>query len=164
MRLKCLTPLTAMSLLFFCSSALTSGIDDTDRARSETVYVPAYSHIHTHQKVRQALASTLVIHNVDPTIPIELASIRYHDRDGKLVRHFPIDSKILQPFQSSSFLTPISETQGGVGANYIVEWRASACVIPPVIEAVMIGGSGTHGISFTSSGRVIVRAGSGTCE
>lgn len=154
----------AISLLFFHGSATASGSGDAIQARSETVYVPAYSHIHTHQKIRQALASTLVVHNVDPQVTIDLVSVRYHDRDGKLVKEFLTDPTTLQPFQSNSFLTPISETAGGVGANYVVEWRASECVLPPVIEAVMIGGSGTHGISFTSPGRVIARSGGGACE
>lgn len=127
------------------------------RALSETVYVPAYSHIHTHQKVRQALSSTLVVHNADPGVDIELLSVRYHDRDGKLVRAFLDAPVMLKPFQSSSYLTQISESAGGVGANYIVEWRAAKPAISPIVEAVMIGGSGTQGISFTSPGRVIAR-------
>ena len=154
----------AIAMLLFHNPAIASGIGDDIRARSEIVYVPAYSHIHTHQKIRQALASTLVVHNVDPKVTINLYSVRYHDRDGRLVKDFLTDPAALQPFQSSSFLTQISETAGGVGANYIVEWRASECALPPVIEAVMIGGSGTHGISFTSPGRVIARNDGSACE
>lgn len=162
MRLIYLSFLIAVPLLLCGGSAFARDVDDTTRGRSETVYVPAYSHVHTHQKLRQALASTLVVHNVDPKIAIDLISVRYHDRDGRLVRHFLTDPTTLQPFQSSSFLTPISDSEGGVGANYIVEWQTAGCALPPVIEAVMIGGSGTHGISFTSSGRVIARE--GACE
>ena len=159
MRLPRCASLSAISLLLFGGMTTASSANDLIPVRSETVYVPAYSHIHTHVKNRQALASTLVVHNVDPEGAIDLASVRYHDREGKLVRSFLTAPTTLQPFQSSSFLTQISETEGGVGANYVVEWRAVDCALPPVIEAVMIGGSGTHGISFTSSGRVIDRDG-----
>jgi hypothetical protein len=139
------------------SAAIANAIGNETRALSETVYVPAYSHIHTHQKVRQALASTLVVHNADPEVEIEVLGVRYHDRDGKLVRAFLDDPVTLKPFQSSNYLTQISESAGGVGANYIVEWRAAEPAISPIIEAVMIGGSGTQGISFISPGRVILR-------
>lgn len=157
MRLRCCDTLLAIMLLFPGGLTLASDARHPIPVRSETVYVPAYSHIHTHVKNRQALASTLVVHNVDPNKAIDLLSVRYHDRNGQLVRSFLNDPAALQPFQSASYLTQISETEGGVGANYVVEWRAADCALSPVIEAVMIGGSGTHGISFTSSGQVIGR-------
>jgi hypothetical protein len=36
-----------------------------------------------------------------------------------------------------------------------VEWRAEEPVNAPLVEAVMVGTSGTQGISFTGSSRVI---------
>jgi hypothetical protein len=130
---------------------------DLERVLSEVVYVPAYSRIDTTERTAQSLASTLVIHNVDPEVAIELTSVHYHNQDGELLREFLSDPQTLQPFQSSHFLTQISETEGGIGANYIVEWEAQEGALSPVVEAVMIGGSGTLGISFASRGRVISR-------
>ena len=127
------------------------------RAYAETIYVPAYSHVFISQNMRQPLASTLVVHNVDPKRAISLISVRYHNQAGALLREFLDEPRELQSFASSNFLTVINDDAGGVGANYIVEWEAKEAAISPTVEAIMIGGSGTHGISFSSVGRVIDR-------
>jgi len=149
-------------LAFVMCSAAGLRADDANKdllalAYGETIYVPAFSRILTHENRRQPLASTLVVHNVDPSNSIKLTSVRYYDESGALVRNFLDEPHILIPFASKDFLTELSETQGGVGANYIVEWEAKNPTLGPIAEAVMIGGTGTHGISFTSRGRVIAR-------
>jgi hypothetical protein len=64
----------------------------------------------------------------------------------------------LAPVASTAFNAEPVEKQGsGVGANFIVEWVAEQLVHEPVIEAVIIGGVGNHGISLISPGRVISR-------
>ena len=56
---------------------------------------------------------------------------------------------------STDFVVRRTDTSGGLGANFIVEWVAEKEVSEPVIEAVMIGAESTQGISFVSPGRVI---------
>ena len=153
-----------MLLLAFAMSAAASlRADDTSKdllavAYGETIYVPAFSRIFTDEKRSQLLASTLIVHNVDPSNSIEVTSVRYYDQAGTLVRNLLDQPHTLSPFASTDFLTELSNTQGGVGANYIVEWRAKLPVLSPIAEAVMVGGTGTLGISFTSRGRVIARS------
>jgi hypothetical protein len=48
-----------------------------------------------------------------------------------------------------------SDTQGGSGANFLVEWQAETEVNEPIMEGVMIGAAGQQGISFTSRGKAI---------
>lgn len=164
-RLRAVLPLFAAILLVTSSGAVVAaGSEEEPRSNSEIVYVPAYARIHTHEKIKQPLASTLVVHNVDPIVTITLTVVRYHDQDGKILREFLAKPMTLQPFQSGSFLTQISETSGGIGANYLVEWQSQNPALSPVIEAVMVGGSGTQGISFTSRGRIIARGHKGTNE
>ena len=127
------------------------------RSYGETIYIPAYSHVLTGEKQKQPLASTLVIHNVDPERSIELIGVRYHDHEGRLVATFVDDVVNVGPLATKSFLVGIRESRGGVGANFIVEWRVDQAALGPITEAVMIGGTGTQGLSFTSSGRVIAR-------
>ena len=48
-----------------------------------------------------------------------------------------------------------SDTIGGSGANFYLEWVADTTVTEPVVEAIMLGSSGTQGYSWTSEGLVV---------
>jgi hypothetical protein len=131
-------------------------------AMGQTIYVPVYSHIyHQDQQDRQDqqkifnLAATLSIRNTDLTKPIIITSVRYYDSNGKLVKQYlerPIE---LSAIASTDYVVNKTDTSGGLGANFIVEWVAQTEVSEPVIEAVMIGTDFQQGISFISPGRVI---------
>ncbi len=123
----------------------------------ETVYVPSYSRVYTQENRRERLASTLVVHNVDPESEISLERVAYYDQAGQLLTELLAAPVTLGSLESKSFLTAISDDKGGVGANYIVEWQSATPVVSPVIEAIMIGGAGTQGISFLSRGVAISR-------
>ena len=151
---------TALAVAAFCASAALaqeSNMPASNRAVYEKVYIPAYSRVMTHEGLSQPLATTMVVHNIDPELEIEIIRVDYFDRDGRKVRSFLEEPSNLSPFQSRHFLVPINEQSGGFGANYIVEWEASKPALSPIMEAVMVGGTGTHGISFTSTGRIIDR-------
>ncbi len=47
------------------------------------------------------------------------------------------------------------DARGGSGASFLVDWRAAEAVNVPLIEAIMVGTSGTQGITFNSLGRVV---------
>ena len=51
------------------------------------------------------------------------------------------------------------DTAGGSGANFIVDWLATERIEEPLIEAIMVGTSGTQGIAFRSAGKVLSRPG-----
>lgn len=127
------------------------------RATFERVYVPAYSHVLTREGASQPLASTMVVHNVDPNVQLRIVSVEYLDRNGTSVKTFLEKPIKLAPFAAQEFLVPINEQGGGFGANYILEWNSDRPALPPVVEAVMVGGSGTQGISFITFGRTIER-------
>lgn len=159
-RLRALTFLTGV---FAVLAGPPAWAEDTSepciRAVAETVYVPAFSRIHTQERDNQPLASTLVIHNVDPMHSIELTAVSFHDETGKLVEEFLAAPLVLTPFASKDFLTEIRDDRGGIGANYLLRWTSENASCSPEVMAVMIGGNGTHGISFALSGRVISRDG-----
>lgn len=131
-------------------------------AMGQTIYVPVYSHIyHQDQQDRQDqqkifnLAATLSIRNTDLTKPIIITSVRYYDSNGKLVKQYLERSIELSAIASTDYVVNKTDTSGGLGANFIVEWVAQTEVSEPVIEAVMIGTDFQQGISFISPGRVI---------
>jgi len=53
------------------------------------------------------------------------------------------------------FYVKASDTTGGWGANFLVEWKSEKEVSQPIIESLMTGMRGTHSVSFISPGRVI---------
>ncbi|MGB5191911.1 MAG: DUF3124 domain-containing protein, partial [Polyangiales bacterium] len=73
----------------------------------------------------------------------------YYDTKGKLSKA-KVDRLIkLDPLQTIEFLIERHDASGGSGANFIVEWHAAdKNVHAPLIEAVMVGRSGTNAISF----------------
>lgn len=126
----------------------------------QTVYVPIYSHIYTvDQSRRMDLTATLSIRNTDLDHAIVITSVKYYNTNGNLVRTDLEKPAELSPLASIDFVVAQSDTNGGVGANFIVEWVADAKVSAPVIEAVMIDTLSNQGISFISSGRVIQQQG-----
>ena len=132
--------------------------ESTETALGERVYVPIYSHIYFRNSSRDIdLAATLSIRNTDDSMPIRITAVRYYDNAGALVRRYVEAPVAVGPMASTDFLVEQQDDTGGVGANFIVEWRADRAVTPPVIEAVMIGAASSQGISFVTQGRVLHR-------
>ena len=79
---------------------------------------------------------------------IELG-VRYFDTAGKPTKQ-KLDRLVkLEPLQTIEFLIERRDASGGSGANFIIEWHAAdRSVHAPLIEAVMVGRSGTNAISF----------------
>lgn len=115
----------------------------------EAVYVPVYSHIYYDGGRPYLLETTLSIRNVDPKKSIYVSKAAFYDTDGKLSKEM-IDRLIeLAPLQTIELLIERHDVSGGSGANFIVEWHAAdKSVHAPLIEAVMVGRSGTNAISF----------------
>lgn len=149
--------LAALLLLPVQASAQESSSASLPRWLGETIYVPAYSRILKSIGHQEPLASNLVIHNTDAQVAIRVTRVEFHDQAGQLLREYLEDPVTLEPFASASFLDELRNKDGGVGANFIVEWTAKAPAISPLAETVMVGGDGTQGISFTSRGYVIER-------
>ncbi|BBC23584.1 DUF3124 domain-containing protein [Pseudanabaena sp. ABRG5-3] len=123
----------------------------------QLIYVPIYSHIYHNNSPDRALnlSATLSIRNTDLNNSIAIASVRYYDTKGKLVRQYINQPVELQPLASTEVFIETDDVAGGAGANFIVEWTAEKKVYAPVVEAIMISTASAQGISFTSTGRVL---------
>jgi hypothetical protein len=123
----------------------------------QTVYVPVYSHVY-QRSIRNPvmqLSATLSVRNTDLTHSLILSSVRYYNDYGELVKDY-LESPIeITHLASVDYLVESEDTSGGIGANFIVEWVANTEITEPIIEALMIATTGSQGISFISSGRVI---------
>ena len=120
------------------------------------VYVPAYSSLMGSGGAAQLdLAVTLSVRNTSATLPLVVERIDYYDSAGNLVEHYVPSTVAIRPFGSIEILIPTHDVRGGTSANFVVDWGATQPISEPVIEAVMVGSSGSRGFSFVSPGRPI---------
>jgi len=127
---------------------------------SETIYIPLYSHIYHEDSTRATLlAGTVSIRNTDFKNGIVIKSIDYYNTDGKLLKQLCPKPLVLGPMASAEIVVPRTNTEGGSGANFILQWMSAESVSEPIAEAVMISSSSAQSVSFVSRGQVISRNG-----
>ncbi|HPF37128.1 MAG TPA: DUF3124 domain-containing protein [Phycisphaerae bacterium] len=126
-----------------------------DVSRTQTVYVPVYSHVFIHEGVPYNLTTTLSVRNTDPDDSLIVKSASYHNSDGELVQSYLEQPLKIGPLATTEFLVAEKDSRGGSGASFLIEWSGQERINPPIIEAVMIGASGQQGISLTSRGVVL---------
>ena len=122
-------------------------------AEGQTVYVPVYSHIYSGGGKPHLLEVTLSVRNTDPERPVRLLAVQYFDTHGNLVKSHLDKAMELGPLETVEFLVEKHDRQGGSGANFMVTWDADQPVYEPIIEAVMIGLTSEHSISFITPAR-----------
>jgi len=145
----------SQALAFTSPGRVISG-DNLELHTRQSVYVPAYSDIFFNDVERTLdLAVSLVVHNTDAANPITITSMRYYDTDGNLVVEHMETPITLAPWATTSVVVEREDASGGIGANFIVDWKADRAVSAPVIESIMVSTAGSHGIGFTGSGQVI---------
>jgi hypothetical protein len=143
----------------FCNVICCSA-SDVNLSEGATVYVPVYSHIYVGIKGQPFdLAISLSIRNTDPTRPITVSSVAYHDSRGRLVKHFLETPVEIPSLASVDFFVSESDTTGGFGAAFVVKWKSTTKVNEPIVEGVMAGTRSGQGISFTTRGQVIEESG-----
>lgn len=119
----------------------------------KTMYVPVYSHIY-HEDTRSTLdlAATLSVRNTDFKEQAVIKSVRYYSTAGKMLKEFVPAAVVLGPMATADFVIPRTDTTGGSGANFIVEWLVPANTSPVLAECVMISAGSSQSVSFTSRG------------
>ncbi|MFZ2087469.1 MAG: DUF3124 domain-containing protein, partial [Desulfobaccales bacterium] len=130
----------------------------TELSQGQLVYVPVYSHVyHGDQEHKLLLTGILSIRNIDPGQALTITKADYYDSEGKLIKSYLSKPITLGPLASTRIIVKESDTKGGSGANFLVEWQAKTAVNEPIMEGVMIGAAGQQGISFTSRGKALIQ-------
>lgn len=124
-------------------------------AKSQSLYVPVYSHVYVHDGVPFPLTATLSIRNTDSASPLFVQRVFYYDSEGILLRSYLEQPLRIAPLATAEFLVEEGDASGGSGANFVVEWASENALTQPVVEAVMIGASGQQGISLICPAVVI---------
>lgn len=126
--------------------------------KSQTVYIPSYANVISGPPILMTvpLRANLIIHNTDPSHPITIVRVDHYDTNGKLVERYLKQPVTLKPLGATRFVVkePKKEDEG-LGANFIVQWRADRKVTEPLIDCLMLGTLGNQGFSFFSQGRII---------
>ena len=93
---------------------------------SGAFYVPVYSSVSMSQgKLRADFSVTLSVHNASETRPLVLKRIAYFDTAGKIVENYLKSPIALKPFSTIEVFIASSDTRGGTGANFVVDWAAA---------------------------------------
>lgn len=133
--------------------------DFLHQTTGQTIYVPVYSHIYGGLRSRPLdLTATLSVRNTDAAVPLTITSVKYYDSDGKLVKNHLKKEQPLGPLATTHFIVEESDTSGGSGAKFIVQWKSTKPITPPIIQCVMITIQSGLGISFVTEGKVIADA------
>jgi len=149
--------LVVLTVLVLVASAAWAG-SAPGRARGQTIYVPAYTHVYyTPQGKRFPLTTTLAVHNTDPDTAISITSVRYYNAQGQMGQEYVTSPVTLGPFSALDLLVKKPDQSPGSGACFVVKWRAAKRVSPPIVECILIGATGQQGISFVTRGRVIAQ-------
>ncbi|HEY6095432.1 MAG TPA: DUF3124 domain-containing protein [Gallionellaceae bacterium] len=156
---RILLPLFALALS--CLAGNTRA-EDAPLSRGQTLYLPIYSHI-WHGDVNQArgepmrsnLSALVSIRNTSLKTPLRLLSARYYNTEGKLLKEFIASPRSIPPMGTVELFIEKSESEGGSGANFIIQWEAATATNPPVVEAVHIDNQASRPYSFVTTARVI---------
>ena len=123
---------------------------------SGAFYVPVYSSVSMSQgRLRADFSVTLSVHNASETRPLVLKQIAYFDTVGKLVESYLKAPIALKPFSTVEVFIAATDVRGGTGANFVVDWAATAEIAEPAVEALMVGSVGNGHYAFISQGRPI---------
>lgn len=126
-------------------------IDTAVLANRHSVYVPVYSHIY-HESGSSVinLAATLSIRNTSYADSFYITRVVYYGSQGEVLKNYLDSSIVLRPLHSVEFVVERSESRGGAGANFVVQWGSSSPKTEPLIQTVM--SETGSGLSFVCNG------------
>ncbi|AZQ64317.1 DUF3124 domain-containing protein [Flammeovirga pectinis] len=123
----------------------------------EKYYVSAYSDLYYQQgNTKFHCTVVLSLRNISLEDTLYFTDIKYYDSKGKLVRDYIKKNLVLKPLESAEYIVEQQEKEGGVGANFIVEYGTkNTPKNKALIEAINIGNFGRYGFSFKSDAVLI---------
>ncbi|MEO6301859.1 MAG: DUF3124 domain-containing protein [Bacteroidia bacterium] len=121
----------------------------------QSVYVPIYSNIYLFDGSKtQQLTATLSIRNISFKDSLYVKSVNYYGSQGEILKQYTKSTILVKPMSSIEFVVEQTETKGGPGANFVVDWAAVRSANSPLIQAVINSNSHTS-VSFVTYGIVI---------
>ena len=151
-----------LTLLLCCLPGLAAAQGGLPLSAGQSIYLPVYSHLYHGDvnprtgKPSETLVSTHVsIRNTDPATGMKVVSARYYNTDGKLLREFLPKPQAIPPLGTYELYVPRSDSSGGSGANFIIDWRADQPINSPLVEALHADIREARTLLFVTTGRPI---------
>jgi hypothetical protein len=148
--------------MLFCLQAFAAAQGILPLSAGQSVYLPIYSHLYHGDvnprtgKPSETLVSTHIsIRNTDPATALKVLSARYYNTDGKLLREFLPKQQTIPPLGTYELYVPRSDSSGGSGANFIIDWVADKPINPPLVEALHADIREARTLLFVTTGRPI---------
>src|SRR3954466_3766779 len=139
--MKISIPLLSLLILFACKDDKSQKvylpsqvyhyikIDTTDLINKHSVYVPVYSHIYSETGESAIdLTATLSIRNTSYTDSFYVTDVIYYGSQGEVVKRYIDSSLLVKPMTSIEFVVEGTESKGGAGANFVVNWGSSTTI------------------------------------
>lgn len=133
--------LIVMAAMVFQGHAASA--EDGNLSAGQTLYLPIYSHIWHGDRVinkryplKTPVSVLVSIRNTNLKTPIRLDSARYFDTGGKLLKQLVVSPIMIEPLGTHELFIEKQETQGGSGANLVIQWDAETAANAPIVEAI----------------------------
>lgn len=123
--------------------------------KTQSVYLPVYSHVYTSEEKYEPLGITVSIRNTDFKMSLLVKEIGYYDTKGDLVETYISQPYLLAPMASVDFIVDLRDMRGGSGANFIIKYSYENELSTPIIQAVMVNNSINRAFSFITNGQFI---------
>ena len=128
----------------------------SDSLISGSTYLSVYSEIYSlSEHLTHNLTSTISIRNTSKSDTIYITKAEYFNTHGETIRTYFKSPIYLTPLETVSIVIDEKDKEGGVGANFIFDWKIKSTTPEPLFEGVMISTSGSQGLSFTTQGQRI---------
>jgi Protein of unknown function (DUF3124) len=151
-----------LTLALCCLPGLAAAQGVLPLSAGQAIYLPVYSHLYHGDvnprtgKPSETLVSTHVsIRNTDPGAGMKVVSARYYDTGGKLLREFLPKPQTIAPMGTHELYVPRSDSSGGSGANFVIDWVADKPINPPLVEALHADIREARTLLFVTTGRPI---------
>lgn len=146
-------------VLFSVSSASAA----EELTAGQALYLPVYSHIWSGDRVGRdnsptmSLVSVLVsVRNTSLKTPIRVTSARYYSTEGKLLREYLAKPVLIAAMGTHELFVERKESEGGSGANFVIQWDAAVPTNSPLVEALHADiRSGNHALAFITTAKPI---------
>lgn len=150
-----------MLFILAVSSALPAAAAE-ELSSGQTLYLPVYSKIWHGDLVFKGkipleyfLSALVSVRNTSLKTPIRVLSARYYNTEGKLINEFVPKPITVGTMGTYELFIERKESEGGSGANFVIQWESAVPTNPPVVEAVHADISGPRTLSFVTSARPI---------
>ncbi len=132
-----------IALLLLACSGIACRASAEELSSGQTLYLPVYSKIWHGDRIidgkfpiDQLVSALISIRNTSLKTPIRITSARYYSTDGKLLKEYLAKPVVIGAMGTLELFVERRETEGGSGANFVIQWDAATATNPPLVEAV----------------------------